>query len=311
MAGFPPAVRETLTRWFSDFASNPIFEIECRIHDPQRSSGVGAGGFDRLLSNLQSNRAWTNQPSAKHSLDRMHATGVRETHMFTAQPGPPEFMRKSKHEDLKVPTPWGFDVRFQVAKEQETSACPSDVVMYRHKERFTFEHKHVFKFELTRVKQGPTDAAARASETQHEVEIEFCGQQRPEAARPEYLADSLIMKVTDMLQQLSSASHAAAAPAAKRQRSANSPLQEGDEVIVAAGTEVALEPSGHGTVVRYEGTMPAELLTSNGSCWIFSHFETDGRAHIMSLPAMIGTEHFPLYYFAGTVPAAAVKARGQ
>ena len=74
---------------------------------------------------------------------------------------------------------------------------------------------------------------------------------------------------------------------------------------VAAGTEVALEPSGHAVPVRFNGEMPAELVPR----WLFSHLEADGRAHIMSEPARIGDEHFPLFYFCGTVPAAALKPR--
>lgn len=296
---FPAAVRETLVAWFSQHGGNPLFEIEGRIRD------VGGGGFERVLSGLKTHRGWSNTPAAACSLDKMHATGVRETVNYTADgPTPAEFMRKQKLSDVTVSTPFGYDVRFQLATESNCAADPSPVHLFRHKERHTFEHKGLFKFDLTRVKQGSTDQAARTTETQHEVEVEFCGQQMPEAARAEYLADSLMMKVADLLQQLTHAPRAGQ-PDAKRQRSANGPLQEGDEVAVAAGTEVQLEPSGHAVPLRFNGEMPAELVPR----WLFSHLEADGRAHIMSEPARIGDEHFPLFYFCGSVPAAALKPR--
>ena len=65
---------------------------------------------------------------------------------------------------------------------------------------------------------------------------------------------------------------------------------------------VLLEPSGHGVPPRYNGEMPAELCK-----WLYSHTEPDGRVHVMSQPAAIGNERFPLFYFVGTVPAPAVK----
>ena len=53
--------------------------------------------------------------------------------------------------------------------------------------------------------------------------------------------------------------------------------------------------------------MPAELVPR----WLFSHKESDGRVHLMSEPARIGAEHFPLFFFSGTVPAHAVRPRRQ
>ena len=81
--------------------------------------------------------------------------------------------------------------------------------------------------------------------------------------------------------------------------------ERGKEVSVAKGTEIVLEPSGHGVPPRYGGEMPSELLQR----WLFSHLEPDGRAYIMSEPALIGDEHFPLFYFCGTVPAGSLTPR--
>lgn len=271
-----------------------MMEIECRIQD------VGSGGFERLLTSLQSHRGWTNNPAPVRTLDMMHATGVRET-ASREQAGPSTFLRKVKHAAETVSTPSGYNVRFALAAETESSADASEVHIYRHKQRFTFEHRGLFKFELTRVKQGPTDIVAQQAETQYEIEIEFCGQGRPESARPEYLADSMLMKVADLLHQLTDSTRGAST---KRKRPADGALQECDEVDVAPGTEVILEPSGHGAPLRYNGEMPAELAR-----WLYSHAEADGRVCVMSEPAQIGRDHFPLFYFCGHVDKAAVTPR--
>ena len=297
---FPPGLRDKLTAWFAQYGSNPLFEIECRVQD------VGGAGFERVLQGLLSHKGWSNAPiKPHHSLDMVHANGVRETMTYDGSAN--SFMGKVKTEDVKVETPIGHAVRFQVSSESEVSAAPPPVHMFRHKERFTFMHKQLFKFELTRVKQGPTDAAARQADTQFEVELEFCGQETPDANRPEYLADSMAMKVADLLQQLSRADQSGGA-GLKRQRtgaSSDGPLAEGDEVELAEGTEVLLEPSGHGAPLRYAGEMPSELVPR----WVFSHKEEDGRVHVMSEACRIGEEHFPILYFVGTVPAASCSRR--
>ena len=60
---------------------------------------------------------------------------------------------------------------------------------------------------------------------------------------------------------------------------------------------------------RYDGEMPAELAQRVD--WLYSHKEPDGRAYIMSKPTKgLGElEHFPLFYFCGTVPHDAVRKR--
>ena len=279
-------------------------EIEMRVQE------VGGGGFERLLNVLQSHKGWSAAPPPALSLDIMHATGVRET--IDQTPGvpakPSQFLRKQRGGDLKVPTPSGYDVRFQVSTEQEASADASPAHLYRHKQRFTFVHKKLFKFELTRVKQGPTHEAALQADTTFEVEIEFCGQEQEVLAQkgPGYLADSLLMKAADALHHLVEGGSSNSGPG-KRKRSThgNGPLQECDEVALADGTEVLLEPSGHGLPPRFSGEMPAALCK-----WLYSHAEPkEGRVVVMSEPASIGQERYPLFYFVGSVPASSVRLR--
>ena len=297
---FPPVVREALLAWFGQYGNNSLFEIEMRVQE------VGAGGFERLLTALQSHKGWASAEPPALSLDIMHATGVRETRDMT--PGvskPAVYLRKQKGNDLKVSTPSGYDVRFQVSSEAEASADASPAHLFRHKQRYTFVHKNLFKFELTRVKQGPTSDAALSADTTHEVEIEFCGQANAEAHGPPYLADSMLMKAADVLHHLASGGAAGSAAATNRPvRSADGPLRECDELELADGAEVALEPSGHGVALRFSGEMPAQLCK-----WLYSHTEADGRIHVMSEVANIGNDHFPLFYFSGTVPKSAVVRR--
>jgi hypothetical protein len=308
-SAFPPAMTDTLEQWFSQYGQNAKFEIECRIKD------VGEAGFERVLRTLKSSTSWSNHPVTPHlSLDMVHATKVRQTQAFDANgrpSGPPTFLRKVKQDEVKVETLSGHAVRFQVSSETETSAAPPPIDLYRHKERHTFVHKNLFKFELTRVMQGPTSQAALQAPKTFEVELEFCGQERPEAGQARYLADSMCMKVSDLLVELTRGASSGPGAGLKRQRTGGGEgeLLEGDEVELSEGTEVRLEPSGHGIEPRYGGEMPAELVQR---CrWLFSHHETDGRVHVMSEPARIDSMHYPLFYFAGTVPAGAARPRQQ
>lgn len=305
-SAFPPAMTDTLEQWFSRYGQTEKFEIECRIKD------VGEAGFERVLRTLQSSTAWSNHPVQRQvSLDMVHATKVRQTLTFDSSgrpSGAPTFLRKVKQEEVKVETHSGHAVRFQVSSETETSAAPPPIDLYRHKERHTFVHKNLFKYELTRVKQGPTKQAADLAPLTFEIELEFCGQERPEAGQARYLADSMCMKVSDLLVELTRGASGGPGAGPKRQRAggAEGDLLEGDEVELPEGTEVKLEPSGHGVEPRYGGEMPGELCR-----WLFSHRESDGRMHLMSEPARIGTMHYPLFYFCGSVPAGAARPRRQ
>ena len=146
------------------------------------------------------------------------------------------------------------------------------------------------------------------ADTTFEVEIEFCGQEQEVLAQkgPGYLADSLLMKAADALHHLVEGGASNSGPG-KRKRSThgNGPLQECDEVALADGTEVLLEPSGHGLPPRFSGEMPAALCK-----WLYSHAEPkEGRVVVMSEPASIGQERYPLFYFVGSVPASSVRLR--
>ena len=191
-------------------------------------------------------------------------------------------------------------MRFQVSKEVPQHNDSSDVNNVRYKRRTTFVHKNLFKFELTKVRQGPNETIARQAAEEYEVEIEYCGYDQPAAANAEYLTDSLLMKVSDLLHQLSGRSEAPRGSGSSA-RGRGGGLQEGNEVKVAAGTAVELMPAGQGRPPPLGGEMPPELVATTR--WVFSHHEPDGRAHIMSLPSAIDQQCYPLYYFCGTVAA--------
>jgi hypothetical protein len=290
---FPSGIRDALKSWFDQYGSNTRHEIEFRVQN------VGQAGFERLLASLQSNKGWSSVCTVV-SLDMVHATGVRETKVHDkGHFGPSCFLRKNKRAEITFDTPVDYTVRFQVSDEIETSADSSESHTFRHKQRYTFTHKDLFKFELTRVKQGPSDQAALAAETQFEVELEFCGQLRMETSRSEYLTDSMLMKAADMVQQLSYAT-SGGGPLASQQRRAGTAPQECDEVVIAAGVEVLLDPPGHGAPPSFGGEMPAELVERVR--WLYSHRQPDGRAYVMSEPSHLLNQSYPLYFFCGTVP---------
>jgi len=303
---FPPDARDALISWFTQYGSNPQMEIEFRVQD------VGEAGFERLLQSLLSNKGWSNRPVPIVTLDKMHATGVRETiEMEQGRPNPKKpiiFLRKEKGHSVPWTTPSGINVKFAVAMETECSADPSKVDNYRHKMRYTFVHKNLFKFELTKVKQGSTSESAMMADTSFEVELEFCGQNEAAVGRPEYLSDSMLMKAADLVQQLLNHQSGGGGGARKAGSSTEGPPQESDACMLVPGTEVALESAGQGAPPRFGGDMPAEL--AERTPWIFSHREKDtGRAYVMSEPTVVLNEHYPLFYFCGTVPYEAVRRR--
>ncbi|KAL1496865.1 hypothetical protein AB1Y20_014449 [Prymnesium parvum] len=284
--------RTCLLQWFSQYAANDRFEIEARFRD------VTELGFNHVLSTLSRASTWSNAPAPVDTIDLMHVSGVRETYDAA---GGSHFLRKAQHLCRDVMTSERV-VRFAVASEEPAAKDSSPVRMFRFKQRVTFEHKGTFKFELTRVRQGDSEAAARAAELWHEIEIEYCGQKRSTATQPAYLVDSFLMKVSDVLRLLKNP-----APIAKRPRLAPGELQEGTPVTLQPGTEVKLLPSGYGTL-PFEGEMPAEL--SAQTRWVFSHKEpATGHAFIMNLPVSLFGKAYPLYYFFGRVPASAVEAK--
>ena len=296
-------VREELVKWFTKYGGDTRYEIEFRIQD------VGEAGFERLLSSLLSHQGWSNKPAPVITLDKVHATGVRETVSINDTTQPTVFMKKIKgpHMEMQSSMQPSYTTRFAVASEEEKAADQTEVLTYRHKQRYTFEHKGLFKFELTRVKQGTTDQVARNAETGYEVELEFCGQESKQSSNPEYLADSMLMKAADLLHQLAGASRSDPAPNKRQRAAADGTPQECDEVTLQEGTEVKLGPSSHGAKPHYGGEMPAELAQMVP--WLFSHFEKDGSALIMSEPANVGHHSYPLFYFCGTVPASAIRRR--
>lgn len=328
---FTPGVRQKLASWFAQYGSNSVYEVECRIR------GVTEPGFERVLQSLTSCHAWTNTPTPEVSVDQIHATGVRESRkLVTGQAPPATFMRK-QHGDEFFADAAGHDIKFQVSSERESSADASPVHCWRHKQRIEFIHKDVFRYDLTRVKQGSNDQAARAAETQFEIELEFCGQTTDAASRPEYLADSMLLKVwgpdphprprpntnsysrprphphsnpqvADLLRLLEGAGAGGSNPL-KRQRTGtgSSSLVECEELLLAPGTEVTLYPSGQGAPPPFGGELPAELAARIP--WVFSHMEPDGQAAILSLPSAIGDNRYPIYYFSGAVPVASLIRR--
>ena len=101
---------------------------------------------------------------------------------------------------------------------------------------------------------GPTAASAKAAEPLYEVELEFCGQElwpadADRARHAQYLTDSMLMKVADLVRQVADAANppAQGGGGLKRRRPdepASGELRPGEVVTMAPpGAAVALEPS--------------------------------------------------------------------
>ena len=192
--GFERPARERVLSWFKGNSDNPGIEVEARI------KGVSQLGFETVLRSLTSNKSWSNEPKERTTLDLVRASGVRETRDDANKV---TFLRKERHEQFNCECGTSeYEVRFAVASESEERVGfqdTSEVSTWRYKQRIQFVHKGLFSFDLTKVKQGDTQQLAKAAETQYEIEVEFCGQAEPLAAKEQqtaaYLTDSMLMKV--------------------------------------------------------------------------------------------------------------------
>jgi len=290
---FPDGLtRQTLLAWFSNHSRNPKMEIEARI------KGVTHAGFEAVLGKMRENKGWSKPPKRAETWDLIHASQVRETRDVETRTT--SFMKKQRGSIHDTQASAEHAVRFGVSSETPCDHDDSAVHMYRHKTRYTFVHKGMFAFELTRVQQGASTQLARDAPVVHEIELEFCGQRLEPPPNPQYLADSMLMKVQDIVNQLTRAA-GGGAPPAKRAR-VDGP-QEGQPTRLQPGTAVALEPAGHSAPPPFGGEMPAEVAAKVP--WVFSHFDA-GLAHVASLPCNIDIKNYPLFYFYGTVPKGAL-----
>uniref|UniRef100_A0A7S0L938 mRNA 5'-phosphatase n=1 Tax=Coccolithus braarudii TaxID=221442 RepID=A0A7S0L938_9EUKA len=288
--------------WFMQYTTNPQIEIEARIRDVKQM------GFEAVLAHLKSNTQWSNTPEMRETLDLVHVSGVRETRGT----GTRSFLRKNKINHVEFQGSPAHAVRIAVAEELPCGEDESPVQTYRFKRRITFVHKGMFAFELTQVRSGWSEQEARSSPIMHEIEIEFCGQKLRPSPNPQYLADSMLMKLKDLVNRLGKAAAGPALqPPGKRPKLADSAMQEGQPVSVKPGSAVALESAGHGQPPPFDGEMPTELASQMP--WLLSHIEEGPKgaklAFIMSLPMAIGRRSYPLFYFYGSVPVDEVSAK--
>mmetsp|Transcript_941 Transcript_941/g.2529 ORF Transcript_941/g.2529 Transcript_941/m.2529 type:complete len:314 (-) Transcript_941:165-1106(-) len=295
--------RAKLHSWFSRHGGSGEVEIEARVRE------VDLAKFEELLRRLHTNKAWSVKPTIIRSADIIRQSGIRESQ------GGPEghvFLRKERLDVLDVHgTDTHHPVRLQASSEKRVAPDHTPISCVRHKQRHTFIHKNMFKFELTEVKQGPSWEAAFVEDSEYEIEIEYCGQKifKEGADYVRYLIDSFIGKVKD-------AARVAQAPtpgvAGRKRPRDDGTLGCGDVVTLDVGTVVELEP-----VMGYKRPPQDERLPADVAqrvLWVFSGLEPDAngveRAHIMSLPCQMSeTESYPLFHFSGHVPKAAVKRR--
>ena len=66
-------IQSELKGWFRQYSTMPTYEIEARIYE------VSPAGFNHVVTRLLRNPQWSNAPAWRETLDRMHASGVRET----------------------------------------------------------------------------------------------------------------------------------------------------------------------------------------------------------------------------------------
>ncbi len=301
---FDASVNQTLCEWFHAHGTDKTVEAEARIKN------VGAHQFNALLAHLThaKKNEWAHKPEEETTVDLIHQSGVRESvHLAT---GARSYLRKSRMHDFTVEPVAGHPVRFTISSERECAADSSPVVQFRRKKRIRFVRKHMFSYELTTVNQGDDEQMARASPVQYEVELEFCGQKLSPFPKPQYLADSMLMKLSDCLMQVVQA--ASNPPPALRSKAAPSGLEECMPTSLKPGTSVLLEPSGQTLAAPFGGEMPAELAARVP--WLFSHVDKsdDGSqyAYLMNMPCSFGERAYPLYFLYGRVPLDCVVPSG-
>lgn len=320
-------VKAKLFSWFQRFGMLPHVEIEARVRE------VDQDKFEEYLAILRRGKRWTRREEDVFTVDIIHESGVRETR---PPQGPPTYMLKEKKDIFDVlGTDAHHPVRLSVSEERPVHRDESAVSVVRYKNRHTFEHKSLFKFELTEIKQGPSMEMAENEDSEYEIEIEYCGQAqcKQEQGWIMYLVSSFICKIGDAA-KVSEQTIAEATGATKRPRR-DGALAMGDVVALAPGTSVHLEPRVDDVAPEAKGVLPADQALQVS--WVYSGRErganrvrgplhgaqpepspcrglgaTDQEvlAHVMSLPSSIGDRCYPLFHFTGHVPLSTVARTG-
>ena len=219
-----------LTEWFRLHGRDALLEIEGRLRGPLSQSE-----FNYILRRLGSFTGWAAPPAEATTVDVRYYSGLRATLPYDDSgaegsaaapppPPPPQFCAKQTLETADLSCGDGQSLRLALCAEDAAAAPrPGDAVdCYRVKARTRFALAGGLAFDLTRVRSGPTLAAARAAPPTHEVELEWCGQRRPDLPPPAALAQDFLFKMEDVLGfkrravalSAAAATAAAAAPAA-------------------------------------------------------------------------------------------------
>ena len=177
------------------YGGQPQYEIEARVKD------VDAAVFASMLRKLQSNQNWLDK-STTVTVDSNFNGGIRQT---STAGHAPQYLRKSKVDQLDVYTSDGERIRFSVCCEERLapaevpSLSHSDLRVVRVKTRHSFNHKGEVLFELTEVKSGSSESEALRAYTEYEVELEWCGQAVASRYSSDLLLRKFAAKVADLL----------------------------------------------------------------------------------------------------------------
>jgi WD40 repeat protein len=118
----------------------------------------------------------------------------------------------------------GNVVRFAVERVEQRAADDSPVLAYGYEQRHKFVHKGLWSFEVARVWEGPAAEEVMKSQPHFEIEIKFrCGGRPTEVRLARYLADSMRMKVADLIRHTT-------APAPPP-RATNRPVQNAQNLL--------------------------------------------------------------------------------
>ncbi len=178
-----------LRKWFSDYGSSKLYEIEARVKDAEAEYDSLVDVFDALLPT----------PTRTETVDESAEGGVRRTQDSS---GGVAFMTKRRI-DVRDVSVGDVRVRFSLTQEQPVQAPARFMpTHFRVKDRRSYLIDGSVAIELTGVRSGASTVDARRARPAGEVELEWMGHAEFAHASPDWWARNFEYKVLYVVQQL-------------------------------------------------------------------------------------------------------------
>lgn len=180
------------------FRSHKHAELELSVGVLKNDSfapGVDFSYFKSLFDALSAAQYWTQSADKHHFATFYFEDSVRGR--FNVREAP-VFVKKTTLARLDLSCPERkYDVRLSLREELPVPETVDPPTYVRLNERWSFEYKRVWRYDLSKVSSGTTKETACKSAPVYEIELEVC--RKETALSDQLLADHILCKAKDLL----------------------------------------------------------------------------------------------------------------